>query len=108
MVSGGIPVFVIGVDDGDKVKLFKHNIVFKQLYFIPIIHPNDKHRDPTTDHSLGISSKRPGSSPLHCINYRAACLFPFRPNFEKRARLKELTIPLFSGKCSHLRKAWEL
>lgn len=42
---------------------------YTQLYFIPTIHPNDKHRDPTTDHTLGISSKGPGSSPLYCTNY---------------------------------------
>lgn len=81
---------------------------YTQLYFIPTIHPNDKHRDLTTDHTLGISSKGPGFSPLHCTNYRAECLFPFRPNFEKRSWVKELTISLVSGICSHLRKAWEL
>lgn len=46
---------------------------------------------------------------LPCTHHTAAYLFPFRPNFEKRARVRELAVPhCVLGHVVISGKAWEL
>lgn len=46
---------------------------------------------------------------LPCTHHTAACLFPFRPNFEKRAQVRELAAPhCVLGHVVISGKAWEL